>query len=92
MKRVVIDIRASKNISGLVKVTVTSPAGLMNFFLNVEPCTYTYSTDILRYRGIFKKYLITTDMYMNPFISRAALDLLSPKKINCLFPVAAKKK
>ena len=38
MKRVVIDIRASKNISGLVKVTVTSPAGLMKFFLNVEPC------------------------------------------------------
>ena len=38
MKRVVIDIRASKDISGLVKVTVTSPAGLMKFFLNVEPC------------------------------------------------------
>ena len=37
MKRVVIDIRASKNISGLVKVSVTSPAGLMKFFLNVEP-------------------------------------------------------
>ena len=27
-----------KNISGLVKVKVTSPAGLMKFFLNVEPC------------------------------------------------------
>ena len=38
MKRVVINIRASKNISGLVKVWVTSPAGLMKFFLNVEPC------------------------------------------------------
>ena len=30
-------IRASKNISGLVKVTVTSPVGLMKCFLNVEP-------------------------------------------------------
>ena len=29
---------ASKNISGLVKVSVTSPAGLMKFFLNIEPC------------------------------------------------------
>ena len=38
MRRVVINIRASKNISGLVKVSVTSPAGLMQFFLNVEPC------------------------------------------------------
>ena len=38
LKRVVINIRASKNISGLVKVSVTSPAGLMKFFLNVEPC------------------------------------------------------
>ena len=37
MKRVVINIRASKNISGLVKVSVTSLAGLMKFFLNVEP-------------------------------------------------------
>ena len=31
-------IRAIKNISGLVKVTVTSPVGLMKCFLNVEPC------------------------------------------------------
>ena len=38
LKRVVINIRASKNISGLVKVSVTSPAGLMKYFLNVEPC------------------------------------------------------
>ena len=38
LKRVVINIRASKNISGLVKIPVTSPAGLMKFFLNVEPC------------------------------------------------------
>ena len=37
LKRVVINIRASKNNSGLVKVSVTSPAGLMKFFLNVEP-------------------------------------------------------
>ena len=37
LKRVVINIRASKNISGLVKFLVTSPAGLMKFFLNVEP-------------------------------------------------------
>ena len=39
MKRVFINIRASKNISVLVNVSVTSPAGLMKFFLNVEPCT-----------------------------------------------------
>ena len=39
-RRVVINIRASKNISGLVKVSVTSSAGLMNFFLNVEPCIF----------------------------------------------------
>ena len=38
LKRVVINIRASKNISGLVKVLLTSPAGLMKFFLSVEPC------------------------------------------------------
>ena len=33
---------ASKNFSGVakVKVTVTSPAGLMNIFLNVEPCCF----------------------------------------------------
>ena len=31
-KRIVINIRASKTISGLVKVTVTSPAELMKFF------------------------------------------------------------
>ena len=31
-------IRASKNISGQVKVTVTSPVGLMKCFLNVELC------------------------------------------------------
>ena len=37
LKRVVINIRASKNISGLVKVSITSPAGLVKFFLNVEP-------------------------------------------------------
>ena len=40
ISRVVINIRASKNISGLVKVSVTSPAGLMKFFLNVEPCVH----------------------------------------------------
>ena len=32
LRRVVINIRASKNISGLVKVLVTSPAGLKKFF------------------------------------------------------------
>ena len=37
LKRVGIDIRASRNISGLVKVSVTSPAGHMKFLLNVEP-------------------------------------------------------
>ena len=42
LKRFVINIRASKNILGLVKVTVTSPAGLMKFFLNVEPCHEKY--------------------------------------------------
>ena len=31
-----------KNSSGLIKVTVTSPAGLMKFFLNVEPCMGSY--------------------------------------------------
>ena len=31
-------IRASRSILGLVKVTVTSPVGLMKCFLNVEPC------------------------------------------------------
>ena len=30
-------IRPSRNISGLVNVTVTSPAGIMNFSLNIEP-------------------------------------------------------
>ena len=28
----------TKNISGQVKASLTSPAGLMKFFLNVEPC------------------------------------------------------
>ena len=37
LKRIFINIWASKNISGLVKVSVNSPAGLMKFFLNVEP-------------------------------------------------------
>ena len=32
LKRVVINIKASKNISGLVKVSVTSPAGAYEFF------------------------------------------------------------
>ena len=56
MKNIVIDIEtkiteisfslsstfsASKNISGIVKVTVTSPAGLVRFFLDVEPCPET---------------------------------------------------
>ena len=40
LKRVVINIRASKSISGLVEVPVTSPAGLVKFFLNVEPWLY----------------------------------------------------
>ena len=42
LRRVVINIRASKNISGLVKVSITSPAGLMKFFLNVEPCVVRF--------------------------------------------------
>ena len=37
LKRSLINIRASKYISGLGNVTVTSPAGLMKCFLNVEP-------------------------------------------------------
>ena len=37
LKKIIINIRAIKNISGLVNVTVTSPAGLVKFFLNVEP-------------------------------------------------------
>ena len=40
LKRVVINIRASKNISGLVKFSVTSPAGLMKFFLMLSPELY----------------------------------------------------
>ena len=47
LRRVVINIRASKNISGLVKVSVTSPAGLMKFFLNVEPWGGSQYTHIL---------------------------------------------
>ena len=42
LKIFIINIRASKNISGLVNVTVTSPAGLVKFFLNVEPCIALY--------------------------------------------------
>ena len=37
LKRVFINIRASKNISGLVKVSVTSPAGHMKFLLMLSP-------------------------------------------------------
>ena len=33
-----INFRSSKNVSGLVKVTVTSPTGFMKFFVTVEPC------------------------------------------------------
>ena len=61
LKRVVINIRASKNISGLVKVSVTSPAGLMKFFLNVEPCMH-----LLNY--IKMKYLSRINLF-----SRTAL-------------------
>ena len=53
MKKFVINIRASKNISGLVKVTVTSPAGLVQFFLNVEPCGLT--------REVFGKHISPSD-------------------------------
>ena len=49
LKRVVINIRANKNISGLVKVSVTSPAGLMKFFLNVEPCFKRNPSSIIRF-------------------------------------------
>ena len=44
LKIVIINIRASKNISGLINVTVTSPAGLVKFFLNVEPCDRSSSS------------------------------------------------
>ena len=44
--------RASKNISGLVKVMVTSPAGLMKFFLNVEPWTLMDFSAVLTWSGI----------------------------------------
>ena len=37
LKRVVINIRVRKNISGLVNVSVTSPAGLSSFFLMLSP-------------------------------------------------------
>ena len=49
LKRVVRNIRASKNISGLVKVSVTSPAGLIKFFLNVEPWIRYLNTSYLDY-------------------------------------------
>ena len=53
LRKVVINIRASKNISGLVKVSVTSPAGLLKFFLNVEPCTV-----IILDNNYFTKYTV----------------------------------
>ena len=43
LKTVVINIRARQNILGLVKFSITSPAGLMKFFLNVEPCPVSKS-------------------------------------------------
>ena len=53
LKKNVIDIRADKNISGLVEVMVTSPAGLMKFFLNVKP-----------YRANLSLYITWDIMYM----------------------------
>ena len=52
LKRVVINIRASKSISGLVKVSVTSPAGIMSFFLMLSPDHVLLV--ILRHMGRFK--------------------------------------
>ena len=37
ISKVFINTRASKNISGLVKVSVTSPSGLMIIFLMLSP-------------------------------------------------------
>ena len=48
LKRFVINIRASKKNSGLVQVTVTSPAGLMKFFLKVD-CFYLFISTVLIY-------------------------------------------
>ena len=49
MKRVVINIRASKNISGLVKIPVTSPAGLMKFFfLMLSPDPFPIVSKLIR--------------------------------------------
>ena len=54
-KRVVINIRASKNISGLVKIPVISPAGLMKFFLNVEPCSASATFYYAKEKSIFNQ-------------------------------------
>ena len=57
LKIFIINIWASKNISGLVNFTVTSPAGLVKFFLNVEPCWVTiYSTEYPEYTMNILKY------------------------------------
>ena len=48
--------RASKNISGLIKVSVTSPAGLRKFFLNVEPCMVTW---ISENTALVKQYCVS---------------------------------
>ena len=45
------NFRASKIISGQVKVMITSPAGLMTFFLNVEPRNTT--NEMNKYRKHF---------------------------------------
>ena len=58
LKRVVINIRASKIISGLVKVSVTSPAGLMTFFLNVEPWGTSFTFKVFLIRRAFRKCIL----------------------------------
>ena len=77
MKRVVINIRASKNISGLVKVSVTSPAGLMKFFLNVEPCHQIIATST---HQIIVQYHVFLPLQDNcvAFLEKAAQISASP--------------
>ena len=77
-------IRASKNISGLVKVTVTSPVGLMKCFLNVEPWhlfkNYIEILRIIIYSSKKCKGISVTSLSLAQWLSKwcyAAYPLLS---------------
>ena len=58
LKRVVINIRTSKSSSGLVKIPVTSHAGLVKFFLIVEPCKALMTVPIGRKSSFFESGLV----------------------------------